>query len=186
MPTIALRLVSEDRLLNSDFAPRAARDGSYSPYSNFRVGACLLASDGSFVPGANVENASYGGGICAERTAIVKGVSEGQKRFVGLVVTSDVDGPISPCGICRQVLREFCPLEMPILLVPACYKEGVTVKTTAAEAEANPDLGDVIVETSLREVSRRCEAGATRAQGPARTSPRLLARGARRWPRDQG
>ncbi|EMS18778.1 hypothetical protein NBRC10512_005828 [Rhodotorula toruloides] len=62
----------------------SARDGSYSPYSNFRVGACLLTDEGEFVSGANVECASYGGAICAERTAIVKGVSEGKRRFVAL------------------------------------------------------------------------------------------------------
>ncbi|GAA5826127.1 hypothetical protein JCM3770_004051, partial [Rhodotorula araucariae] len=89
----------------------AARDGSYSPYSRFRVGACLLTDAGDFVQGANVECASYGGAICAERTAVVKAVSTGTRRFVGLAVTSDVDGIVSPCGICRQVLREFCPLE---------------------------------------------------------------------------
>ncbi|GAA5971341.1 hypothetical protein JCM21900_002404, partial [Sporobolomyces salmonicolor] len=123
-----------------------ARNGSYSPYSKFRVGACLLAEDGSYVSGANVESASYGGTICAERTAIVKGVSEGKRKYVGLAVTrcapfasgafarwfltssgaaspSDLVTAITPCGICRQVLREFCPLDMPILLVPASYAE---------------------------------------------------------------
>ena len=133
---------------------RPARSGSYSPYSNFRVGAALLADDGAtFILGANVENASYGGAICAERTAVVKAVSEGRRRFVGLAVSSDVAGPISPCGICRQVLREFCPLNMPILLVPACYREGVTRNTTAKAAEADPEDGDVLVETSMQEVS---------------------------------
>ncbi|GAA5855989.1 hypothetical protein JCM3766R1_000036 [Sporobolomyces carnicolor] len=67
----------------------SARDGSYSPYSKFRVGACMLKDDGEFVQGANVECASYGGAICAERTAIVKAVSTGTKKFLGLAVTSD-------------------------------------------------------------------------------------------------
>ncbi|GAA6042566.1 hypothetical protein JCM8097_003134 [Rhodosporidiobolus ruineniae] len=128
-----------------------ARSGSYSPYSHFRVGACLLAEDGSFVKGANVECASYGGAICAERTAIVKGVSEGKRKYVGLAVTSDVPAVISPCGICRQVLREFCPLNMPVLLVPATYEAGVTKVLTAAEAEGKDTTG-VMVETTMGEL----------------------------------
>ncbi|GAA5980392.1 hypothetical protein JCM11641_001788 [Rhodosporidiobolus odoratus] len=128
-----------------------ARTGSYSPYSKFRVGACLLAEDGSFVMGANVECASYGGAICAERTAIVKGVSEGKRKFVGLAVTSDVPAVISPCGICRQVLREFCPLNMPILLIPSSYVAGQTPFLTAAETEGK-DTKDVAVETTMGEL----------------------------------
>ncbi|KAF8514472.1 cytidine deaminase [Gautieria morchelliformis] len=96
---------------------RQAREAAYSPYSKFRVGAALLSDNGEIIKGANVENASYGAGICAERTAIVKAVSEGVKSYIALAVTSDVHGPVAPCGICRQVIREFCALEMPILLV---------------------------------------------------------------------
>ncbi|KIM39565.1 hypothetical protein M413DRAFT_447047 [Hebeloma cylindrosporum] len=73
--------------------------------------------------GANIENASYGGTICAERTAIVKAVSEGVRSFIGLAVVTNVNSAISPCGICRQVLREFCSLDMPILLVPGDYPQ---------------------------------------------------------------
>ncbi|KAG6335588.1 hypothetical protein ID866_3504 [Astraeus odoratus] len=98
-----------------------AKEYAYSPYSKFRVGAAFLCPDGKIIKGANVENASLGGTICAERTAIVKAVSEGTKKFMALAVTSDVTAPISPCGICRQVIREFCALEMPIFLVPADY-----------------------------------------------------------------
>ena len=87
---------------------QTARSGSYSPYSKFRVGAALLLSDGTFVTGANIENASYGGAICAERTALVKAVSEGKKRFVALAVAADIDEPCSPCGICRQFIRGTC------------------------------------------------------------------------------
>ncbi|KZP18774.1 cytidine deaminase [Athelia psychrophila] len=102
-----------------------AKEGSYSPYSKFRVGAALLAADGTIIKGANIENASYGGTICAERTAFVKAVSEGTKSFVALAreITSDVKSALSPCGICRQVIREFCTPNMPILLVPADYPQ---------------------------------------------------------------
>ncbi|KIM62122.1 hypothetical protein SCLCIDRAFT_25322 [Scleroderma citrinum Foug A] len=100
-----------------------AKEYAYSPYSKFRVGAAFLLADGTIVGGANVENASYGGTICAERTAIVKAVSEGKREFVALAVTSDVTSAISPCGFCRQVIREFCSLDMPILLVPAGYPQ---------------------------------------------------------------
>ncbi|KAF9270844.1 cytidine deaminase [Marasmius fiardii PR-910] len=110
-----------------------AKEFSYSPYSKFRVGAAFLTADGSIVRGANIENASYGGTICAERTGIVKAVSEGKRSFTALAVSTDVSSTISPCGMCRQVLREFCALDMPILLVPGNYpnndndgKEGYT------------------------------------------------------------
>ncbi|KAH7881958.1 cytidine deaminase [Phlebopus sp. FC_14] len=100
-----------------------AKEHAYAPYSHFRVGAALLCVDGSIVGGANIENASYGGTICAERTAIVKAVSEGKTQFVALAVTTDVPSPISPCGICRQAIREFCALDMPIFLVPSDYPQ---------------------------------------------------------------
>ncbi|KIK92612.1 hypothetical protein PAXRUDRAFT_829780 [Paxillus rubicundulus Ve08.2h10] len=98
-----------------------AKEHAYAPYSNFRVGAALLCKDGTVIKGANIENASYGAAICAERTAIVKAVSEGIKQFSAIAVSTDVPAPISPCGICRQFIREFCSLDMPILLVPGDY-----------------------------------------------------------------
>ncbi|KAK9388442.1 cytidine deaminase-like protein [Lipomyces mesembrius] len=90
-----------------------ARSLSYSPYSKFRVGAVLIAQDGTyFEAGANVENASYGACICAEQTAIVKAVvswTTGHKYFKAIGVASSSGAYTSPCGICRQVLREFAP-----------------------------------------------------------------------------
>ncbi|RMF77440.1 MAG: cytidine deaminase [Chloroflexi bacterium] len=80
---------------------------AYAPYSDYHVGAALLSSDGHIFTGCNVENASYPATICAERTALVKAVSEGQRRFSAIVVVTRNGG--FPCGICRQMLYEFAP-----------------------------------------------------------------------------
>ncbi|MBC7317834.1 cytidine deaminase [Candidatus Bipolaricaulota bacterium] len=85
-----------------------ARRMAYAPYSGFSVGAALLAKDGRIFTGCNVENASYGLTVCAERVALFKAVSEGAKEFVALAVACG-EGPCSPCGACRQVLYEFAP-----------------------------------------------------------------------------
>lgn len=90
-------------------AAKATRERAFAPYSKFRVGAALEAEDGTIVTGCNVESASYGLTICAERTAIVKGVSEGRVRFRRIVVVADTDTPTPPCGACRQLLWEFAP-----------------------------------------------------------------------------
>ncbi|KAF8584246.1 cytidine deaminase [Ramaria rubella] len=112
-----VRPITDDERNRISAAALQAREEAYSPYSKFRVGAALLTDGGEIIRGANVENASYGATICAERTAVVKAVSDGKRNFVALAVTSDVSAPISPCGICRQFIREFCSLKMPILLV---------------------------------------------------------------------
>lgn len=82
-------------------------NNSYSPYSKFKVGAALLTKSGKIYTGTNVENSSYGLSMCAERIAIFKAVSEGEKDFETLVVIGDTENPISPCGACRQVISEF-------------------------------------------------------------------------------
>jgi cytidine deaminase len=92
-----------------------ASRAAYAPYSHFRVGAALLTDDGKIFTGCNVENRSYGLGICAERTAVTKAVSEGSRRFRALAIaTPDSDYPVGPCGACRQVLSEFMPAEAPV------------------------------------------------------------------------
>lgn len=93
-----------------------ARKQSYSPYSNYAVGAALLADNGRFYTGCNVENSSYGLTICAERTAVVKMVSEGICKIEAIVVCTENAG--SPCGACRQVLAEFAG-DVPVWLVDA-------------------------------------------------------------------
>ena len=85
-----------------------AAEGAYAPYSGYRVGAALLAANGKVYTGANVENSSYGAAICAERTAAVKAVTDGQREFVSLAVAAPGSTAIAwPCGICRQFLFEF-------------------------------------------------------------------------------
>ncbi|MDT3495862.1 cytidine deaminase [Bacillus toyonensis] len=89
---------------------------AYIPYSKFPVGAALVTKEGKIYTGCNIENASYGLCNCAERTAIFKAVSEGERDFSYLVITGETDGPISPCGACRQVIAEFCDPKMRVLL----------------------------------------------------------------------
>ena len=86
-----------------------ARKTSYSPYSRFAVGAALLTRSGRVVLGCNVENSSFGLACCAERTAVFKAVSEGEREFVAIAVTAGPGEGASPCGACRQVLHEFAP-----------------------------------------------------------------------------
>lgn len=95
-------------------------DYSYSPYSNFKVGAALLSKSGKIFGGCNIENASYGPSNCAERTAIFKAVSEGEKEFEAICITGGPNGNVKdfcpPCGVCRQVMSEFCDRDFKIIL----------------------------------------------------------------------
>lgn len=98
-----------------------AMKNAYSPYSGYKVGAALLCEDGTVYTGCNVENASFSATNCAERTAIFKAVSEGKKQFAAIAICGGKDGMIEdvfpPCGVCRQVMREFCEDDFPIYLV---------------------------------------------------------------------
>ena len=93
----------------------AAMKHAYAPYSHFRVGAALLTKEGKIFTGCNIENASYGATNCAERTAFFKAVSEGERSFTRIAVVGNYPGKpgdyCAPCGVCRQVMREFCDPE---------------------------------------------------------------------------
>src|SRR5215208_4053229 len=86
---------------------RTARRRAVAPYSNFKVGAALETADGTIVTGCNIENATYGLTICAERVAMFKALSDGHRRFRRVAVVADTDAPTPPCGPCRQILWEF-------------------------------------------------------------------------------
>ena len=89
-------------------AARAVREHAVADFSGFKVGAALETADGTIVTGCNIENASYGLTICAERVAIFKALSEGHRQFTRIVVVADTESPTPPCGACRQIIWEFC------------------------------------------------------------------------------
>ena len=105
-----------------------ARSHAYTPYSHFQVGAALLTKQGKAYKGCNIENAAYTPSNCAERTAIFKAVSEGEREFAAIAIVGSMEGesntlPTGPCGVCRQVMAEFCSLDMPVIIAksPADY-----------------------------------------------------------------
>jgi cytidine deaminase len=109
-------------------AAMEARQFSYAPFSKFYVGAALLSTDGKIYTGCNIENSAYGPTICAERTAFVKAVSEGQRDFVAIALCGGHQGQIekicTPCGVCRQVMAEFCKPDFKVYMVkPGGYEE---------------------------------------------------------------
>lgn len=122
-----MEIISEETLKNK---ADEMLNLAYVPYSKFPVGAALLSKAGDVFTGCNIENASYGLSICAERTAIFNAVSEGIQTFDKLVITGNTEGPISPCGACRQVMSEFCSPDMPVILTNV---NGDKKETTVAE-----------------------------------------------------
>ncbi|MFN2745287.1 MULTISPECIES: cytidine deaminase [Bacillus] len=120
-----------------------AREYAYVPYSKFKVGAALLTEDGKVYRGCNIENAAYSLCNCAERTALFKAYSEGEKAFKMLAVAADTPGPVSPCGACRQVISELCSKNMPVVLtnLNGQVKE-MTVQELLPGAFSSEDLND--------------------------------------------
>ena len=110
-----MRNIHEFEVKNMLRMANEARDRAYAPYSNFRVGACLKGATGAYYLGCNIENAAYSPTNCAERTAMFKAVYEGERQFDALAIVWDGENPAVPCGVCRQVLAEFCDPEMPVI-----------------------------------------------------------------------
>ncbi|MFZ4681222.1 MAG: cytidine deaminase [Terrimicrobiaceae bacterium] len=107
----------------------AVRERAYAPYSRFQVGAALLTTNGRVFRGCNVENISFGLTLCAERSALVSAIAEGEFSFRAVVIVADTDVPISPCGACRQVLAEFAP----DLVVVSATLKGLTETFSLAD-----------------------------------------------------
>lgn len=107
-----------------------AMERAYAPYSNFLVGACLKASSGRYYLGCNIENAAFTPTSCAERTALVQAVYEGERAFDGIVIVCSGKNPAYPCGVCRQALNEFCGSDMPIICANG---EGACVELTLGD-----------------------------------------------------
>ena len=121
-----------------------AREKSYSPYSHFQVGAALLTKSGKVYTGCNIENAGYSATNCAERTAIFKAVSEGERDFEAIAIIGGKEGKTSPfcapCGVCRQVIAEFCPKDFKIILGNEEKYSVYTLDTLLPFAFTNEDL----------------------------------------------
>ncbi len=113
-----MKNIDGNNLLNE---AKIASQNAYAPYSKFNVGAALLTKDGKIYTGCNVENSSYGATICAERVAILKAVSEGERDFVAIAICCSEDRPAYPCGMCLQVMNEF----MPSGIVYLCDSKGI-------------------------------------------------------------
>ena len=96
---------------------KEAKEQAYAPYSGFHVGAALLSKAGTIITRSNIENSAYGPTNCAERTAIFKAVSEGFREFEAIAIISDSKQPTAPCGVCRQVMAEFCSRDFQVLML---------------------------------------------------------------------
>lgn len=123
------KLLDEAKNLALDTRKRA-----HAPFSNFLVGATLIADDETLFIGCNVECSSYGLTICAERTALVSGVAQGRKRFVGVVVAAETDDLTPPCGACRQLLYDFAPDAVVVLVNTHGTEKRFTMKELLPEA----------------------------------------------------
>lgn len=115
----AIDAAERKRMLKMAFE---AMERAYAPYSRFSVGACLKASSGRYYLGCNIENAAFTPTSCAERTALVQAVYEGERAFDGIAIACSGKNPAYPCGVCRQSLNEFCSKNMPVICANAAGK----------------------------------------------------------------
>ncbi|EAW13576.1 cytidine deaminase [Aspergillus clavatus NRRL 1] len=121
----------------------AAKASAYCPYSKFRVGACVLTKTGEFIMGANVENVSYPVGICAERVAFGTAVAGGYQEFKAVAVATDITPGASPCGMCRQFMREFTSPSFPVFMYDG---QGNYVVRTMGEASSPSDTPSRLIQ----------------------------------------
>ena len=126
-------------------AALAAREKSYCPYSGFAVGAALLCEDGTVYTGANIESASFTPTVCAERVAMFTAVHQGQREFTALAVVGgksgeDVSAYCAPCGVCRQVLSEFCAPDFPAILFDGTTPKVIPLSTLLPASFGKADL----------------------------------------------
>ena len=123
---------------------KEAMQHAYAPYSGYKVGAALLCADGTVYQGCNIENAAYSPTNCAERTAIFKAVYDGHRAFTAIAVCGGKDGEIAggfpPCGVCRQVMREFCDLDFKIYMIRPDGYEEVTLAQLLPYSFSNADM----------------------------------------------
>ena len=122
-----------------------ARRQAYSPYSNFCVGAALLCADGEIIRGANVENSSYGGTICAERSALCAAISQGKREFSAIAIVGahkdqEIDAICAPCGICRQFISEFTERDFEVILFDGKEIKAYTIEELLPASFGRSDL----------------------------------------------
>ena len=127
------------------WAAVAARGKSYCPYSHFAVGAALLSDDGEITTGANIESSSYTPTVCAERVAFFSAIHAGKRRFIGLAVVGgkegeDVSAYTPPCGVCRQVMAEFCTADFPVVLFDGSHTKTLTLGELLPESFGRESL----------------------------------------------
>ena len=123
---------------------KEAMQHAYAPYSGYKVGAALLCKDGTVYQGCNIENAAYGPTNCGERTAFFKAIYDGQREFEAIAVCGGKDGVITgsfpPCGVCRQVMREFCKDDFIIYMMNPDGYEAVTLTELLPYSFSNADM----------------------------------------------
>jgi len=124
--------IEKAELLAMIAAAIGQRKSAHAPYSSFSVGAAVLAGSGKVYLGCNVENASYGLTVCAERVAILRAISDGEREIRAVVVCAGEDEPAPPCGACLQVMAEFAPKDEPLTIV-TCSPDGTYTQATLAD-----------------------------------------------------